>query len=184
MKSYKDLEKICYELKKEVEKIYSLHGIDFRLMGFDNGESLSIIEKDVKDIVEKIKISLNSMFVGIYYFPDKSKNYYELLNFYDYSDKSILQLTNYFNALLSIVHGEYSFFFDALGLYEGSLNEICFDIITKAFYDARTFNMKYQDKNNYDIGKILLFQSFDKEGNTINNKINIKNGKLKRVKYM
>jgi len=180
MKSYKDLEIICYELKCEVEKIYSLYALDLRLMGFDNGESLSIIGKEVKDIVEKIKINLNSMFVAIYYFPDRSKNYYELLNLYDYFDKSILQLANYFNALLPIAHGEFSFFFDALGLYEGSLNEICFDIITKAFYDARTFNLKYQDENNHDIGQPLLFQSFDKEGNIINNKVKIKNRRCKK----
>ena len=177
MKNYEDLEKICYELKSEVEKIYNLFGVELRLIGFDNGEHLVIVEKEIKDIIEKIKINLNSMFVGIYHLSEVSNKDYEVLYLYDYYDKMILELANYFNALLPVTTGEYPFFFDALCLYEGSLNQLCFDIITKAFYDARTFDMKYQDDdNNLDIVMPSLFLAYDKNGNILDN--NIKKKKL------
>ena len=178
MKSYDDLEKICYELKSEVEKTHNMFGIELRLIGFDNGEALVIVGKEIKDIIEKIKINLNSIFVGIYHLSEVSNKDYEVLYLYDYYDKMILELANYFNALLPVATGEYPFFFDALGLYEGSLNQLCFDIITKAFYDAKTFNMKYQENvnNNFDIVKVSLFLAYDKNGNILDN--NIKKKKL------
>lgn len=178
MKSYEDLGKICYELKNEVEKIYNLFGVELRLIGFDNGESLVIVDKEIKDIIEKIKTNLNSMFISVYHLSEVSNKDYEVLYLYDYYDKMILELANYFNALLPVTTGEYPFFFDALSLYEGSLNQLCFDIITKAFYGVRTFSMKYQEavNNNFDIVKPLLFLAYDKNGNILDN--NIKKKKL------
>lgn len=180
LKSYQDLLRIYEILKSELEYIYSQYGIELRLSCYEE-ENLSVLKKNKDFFIKELKEKVIDIFNVIYYCPDNDYDEYKLVSLFDFDFKKIVELSKYFKSLFSVMHGEYQFAFKASELFDDSVNEICFDILGRAFLEARASVMCYNNmlNNNSKISNyskfvfeynFKLFKIYDSNGKRLDNK--------------